>query len=237
MAYLKQKKKTYQFSLANLIHHISDIRNLERIRYVTSHPCDITDELINEHLRNKKLMPYLHLPVQSGSNKILKKMNRNYSRESYIELINKIRHVRNDMAISSDFIVGFPGETDKDFWDTIQLVKEINFASSYSFKYSSRPGTPASLKANTVNDNVKTRRLHILQKILDKQQKDFNKSFVGEKLSVLFEKKGKNKNQFVGKSEYLQPVHVITNESIIGKIAKVNINRKGSFSLHGELIS
>ena len=153
----KSRENKSVYSLSDLIQHISNIEGLQRIRYLTSHPSDITDELIKEHGNNYKLMPYLHLPIQSGSNKILKKMNRKHTKESYIELIKKVRTARNDLAISSDFIVGFPGETNKDFEDTLEVVKEINFASSYSFKYSPRPGTPASLMKNHVKEETKTK--------------------------------------------------------------------------------
>ena len=231
----KSRENKSVYSLSDLIQHISNIEGLQRIRYLTSHPSDITDELIKEHGNNYKLMPYLHLPIQSGSNKILKKMNRKHTKESYIELIKKVRTARNDLAISSDFIVGFPGETNKDFEDTLEVVKEINFASSYSFKYSPRPGTPASLMKNHVKEETKKKRLQILQKELNNQQEIFNNSFLGKELSVLFEKKGKKKNQFVGKSQYLQPVHVISKESIIGEIHNVGIHNKTSHSLHGNL--
>ena len=153
----------------------------------------------------------------------------------YIELIKKARIARSDLAISSDFIVGFPGETNKDFEETLEVVKEINFASSYSFKYSPRPGTPASLMKGHVEEETKTNRLQTLQKELNNQQEIFNNSFLGHKLSVLFEKKGKKTNQFVGKSQYLQPVHVISKESIIGEIHDVGIYNKTSHSLHGNL--
>ena len=231
----KSKETKSKYSLTDLIQHISKIEGLQRIRYLTSHPSDITDDLIEEHGNNHKLMPYLHLPIQSGSNKILKKMNRKHTKESYIELIKKARIARSDLAISSDFIVGFPGETNKDFEETLEVVKEINFASSYSFKYSPRPGTPASLMKDHVEEETKTNRLQILQKELNNQQEIFNNSFLGQKLSVLFEKKGKKTNQFVGKSQYLQPVHVISKESIIGEIHDVGINNKTSHSLHGNL--
>ena len=232
----RTKHKNEKYSLAQLIQHISRIDGLQRIRYITSHPSDITNELIHEHGVNQKLMPYLHLPIQSGSNRILKKMNRRHSKESYIELIKKLREVRSDLAISSDFIVGYPGEKSKDFEDTLEVIRKINFASSYSFKYSERPGTPASLIKNSVTDEIKNQRLKILQKELDEQQVKFNKSFIGHKLSVLFEKKGKKPNQFVGRSQYLQPVHVISKKTVIGQIHDVAIQKRTSYSLHGNLI-
>ena len=227
--------KKIQYNLASLCSDLSKIKNLERIRYITSHPSDMNNELIFEHKKNNKLMPYLHLPIQSGSNKILKKMNRKYTREEYIEIVNNLRYLKPDIALSSDFIVGYPGETQKDFEETLSLVKKIRFASSYSFKYSPRPGTPSSLKNQTSSDKEIEERLRIIQYELNKQQKEFNFSFLGKNLSVLFEKIGKKKNQYVGRSQYLQPVHVISSESLIGKILSVKIEKITSFSLHGSV--
>ena len=224
-----------QYSLADLCNKLAEIDGLERIRYITSHPADMTKELINEHKTNQKLMPYLHLPIQSGSNKILKKMNRKYSKEDYIEIVDEIRTKRHDMALTSDFIVGFPGETDKDFEETLELVKKVKFAGSYSFKYSPRPGTKSSLLNNNINEKIADERLKILQLELNRQQKLFNESFVSKKLSVLFEKEGKKKYQYVGRSQYLQPVHVFANKSVVGKIFDVKIEYSESFSLHGRI--
>ena len=224
-----------RLKLADLIKRISDIKNIERIRYITSHPSDISSELINEHKTNFKLMPYLHLPIQSGSNKILKKMNRGYTQEHYISIVKEIKKVRKDFAVTSDFIVGFPGETDEDFNETLKITEEIDFAASYSFKYSPRPGTPSSLLDEHVPENVSDERLKILQKKLDHSQKVFNNSFIGKKVSVLFEKEGKKINQYVGRSEYLQPVHVISDDPLIGKILDVKINKVEAYSLHGQI--
>ena len=224
-----------RLKLADLIKRISDIKNIERIRYITSHPSDISSELINEHKTNFKLMPYLHLPIQSGSNKILKKMNRGYTQEHYISIVKEIKKVRKDFAVTSDFIVGFPGETDEDFNETLKITEEIDFAASYSFKYSPRPGTPSSLLDEHVPENVSDERLKILQKKLDQSQNVFNNSFIGKKVSVLFEKEGKKINQYVGRSEYLQPVHVISDDPLIGKILDVKINKVEAYSLHGQI--
>ena len=223
------------FTLAMLCSFISKIKGLERIRYITSHPADMTDELIDEHKRNYNLMPYLHLPIQSGSNKILKDMNRRYTKEEYVSIVERLRKARPDIALTSDFIVGFPGEGDKDFDDTMDIIKLLKFAGSYSFKYSPRPGTPAALKNQTVDEKISDRRLKILQNELKKQQRDFNSSCLGKKMSVLIEKKGKKENQFVGRSEYLQPVHVFSKENLSGKIVNITINSLTSFSLHGTI--
>ena len=180
-------------------------------------------------------MPYLHLPIQSGSNKILKKMNRGYTQEHYISIVKEIKKVRKDFAVTSDFIVGFPGETDEDFNETLKITEEIDFAASYSFKYSPRPGTPSSLLDEHVPENVSDERLKILQKKLDQSQNVFNNSFIGKKVSVLFEKEGKKINQYVGRSEYLQPVHVISDDPLIGKILDVKINKVEAYSLHGQI--
>ena len=225
-----------QYNLANLCSDLSEIKNLKRIRYITSHPSDMDNDLILEHKTNMKLMPYLHLPIQSGSNKILKKMNRKYTKEDYTEIIKNLRTARPDIALSSDFIVGYPGETKKDFEDTLKIVKRIKFAGSYSFKYSARPGTPSSTQAQSCCTEELDCRLKILQNELNSQQKEFNNSFLGKKLSVLFEKIGKVKNQFVGRSEYLQPVHVISSKPLIGKILNVRIDKITSYSLHGSIL-
>ncbi len=223
-----------KLNLSQLINEISEIKGIDRIRYITSHPADISMDLINEHKKNMKLMPYLHLPIQSGSDRILKKMNRGYTQKDYISIIDKIKDVRKDFAVTSDFIVGFPGETDNDFLDTLNLTEKVDFAASYSFKYSPRPGTPSAFLEDEVPEDVSHQRLQILQKKLDESQRKFNMSFIGQKLSVLFEKKGKKINQYVGRSQYLQPVHVNSDKSLIGKILDIKINKVESYSLHGE---
>jgi tRNA-2-methylthio-N6-dimethylallyladenosine synthase len=235
-AYHGNYKDGKVWSLARLIEEISKINGIERIRYTTSHPNDMSDDLFEAHAHIKKLMPYLHLPVQSGSNKILKAMNRKHTAESYMEIIAKMRTIRPDIALSGDFIVGFPGEEEQDFQFTLNLVKQINYTSSYSFKYSIRPGTPAGEMENQVDENVKTERLYILQALLSEQQKAFNSSLIGKNIEVLVEKLGKHEGQMVGRSPYLQPVHFISQKSQIGDIIKLRVNKSTSNSLEAEEI-
>ena len=224
--------------LSKLCNLISSISGLERIRYLTSHPNDIKNDLINEHYNNKKLMPFLHLPIQSGSDRILKKMNRNHLRNDYIKLVKKIKSKINNMAFSSDFIVGYPGETENDFDQTIDLIEQVGFASSYSFKYSPRAGTQSSLKhLDIVNEDVSDLRLKKIQRLLNKQQEEFNLNFIDKNEEVLFTDKGKKNNQFVGRTKYLQPVHVLSNVNIIGKKLIVNLENLTSFSFHGKIIN
>lgn len=223
-------------SLAGLIKRLDGIKGLERIRYMTSHPIDMTDELINLHGECDKLMPFLHLPVQSGSNRILKEMNRKHTIEHYLEIIDRLIEKKPDLAISSDFIIGFPGETDKDFEDTMKVIKRVKFSQCFSFKYSPRPGTPASVKMH-VPEDIKTERLRILQEETQKQQLEFNQNCIGKILPVLFEKSGKFENQIVGKSPYLQSVHIKNqNENLMGKIVQVKINDALLTSLSGEAV-
>jgi len=220
-----------------LIKKMAKIEGLERLRYITSHPKDMTEEeIFNVHQQEKKLMPFLHLPVQSGSDRILKMMNRQHSRDFYFKIIDKFREYKSDIAFSSDFIVGYPGETDADFNDTIDLVQKVEYARCFSFKYSPRPGTPASVIGKQVPEEVKSERLEILQNILREQQLKFNKKFEGQSLEVLFEKSGKYTNQYVGKSPYLQSVVVKSNVNLIGKIKNVTVTESGLASLNGELM-
>jgi tRNA-2-methylthio-N6-dimethylallyladenosine synthase len=194
-------------SLAQLVASLSSVEGIERIRYTTSHPRDMSDDLISAHTTIPKLMPYLHLPLQSGSDKILKSMNRGHTAAHYIELIARVRKARPDIAISGDFIVGFPGETEADFQDTIAVAKTIGYASAYSFKYSERPGTPAAERKAQVPDAEKLDRLYRLQAILVQQQTEFNLACVGRIVSVLVEKPGRMAGQMIGRSPYLQSVH------------------------------
>jgi tRNA-2-methylthio-N6-dimethylallyladenosine synthase len=234
-------------SLAKLIEKIATIPQIERIRYTTSHPRDMSDDLIAAHRDIEKLMPFLHLPVQAGSNAVLKGMNRKHTRQDYFKIIEKIRAARPDIGLSSDFIVGFPGETDKDFEDTLDLIKQVGFAQCYSFKYSPRPGTPASDAKVQVEESVKDERLARLQKLLTEQQIVFNSSFEGKTMPVLFEKeapnkKGKNSDaiQLWGKSPHLQSVIVdVSSEEeakkYFGQIANVNILKARPSSLMGKI--
>ncbi|MBI28571.1 MAG: tRNA-2-methylthio-N(6)-dimethylallyladenosine synthase [Alphaproteobacteria bacterium MarineAlpha5_Bin11] len=224
-------------SFSYLINKISEIEKIKRIRYMTSHPLDMHEDLINDHKYNPKLMPFVHMPIQSGSDKILKSMNRKYNVNEYVEIIDKLINARNDIAISSDFIVGFPGETDDDFKKTVELVKKIEFAISYSFSYSSRPGTPASKLSNQIERTVKKERLKILQSVLNKQQKKYNKNFIGKSLDVLIEKKGRHKNQYVGRSIYNQSVFMNSENNIKGDIIKARIDNVTTFALSGNIIN
>ncbi len=244
----KEFNEKTNFDLADLIKEIAKIKNIERIRYTTSHPADMNDSLINAHRDIEKLMPFLHLPVQAGSNQILKAMNRKHSREDYFKIIEKLRKVRPDMGLSSDFIVGFPGETDQDFKQTLDLVEKIGFAQCYSFKYSPRPGTPAHDDNNQVPENIKEERLAELQALLTRQQIAFNKSFENKRMKVLFEKEApksnklsaENKPQIWGKSPWLQSVVVdlpldADIRNYIGKIIDVKIIKSRPSSLFAEL--
>jgi len=222
-------------SLAKLAFLLADIEGVERIRYTTSHPADMGEDLIAAHGELDALMPYLHLPVQSGSNKVLRAMNRKHTAESYVELIGKIRAARPDIAISGDFIVGFPGETDRDFEDTLKLVREVGYASAFSFKYSRRPGTPAAAMPGQVEAAVAEERLHRLQALLDEQRHAFNRATVGRTIPVLFEKPGRHPGQAIGRSPYLQAVFAEGAEPLIGRIAEVTIEAAGNNSLRGAL--
>jgi tRNA-2-methylthio-N6-dimethylallyladenosine synthase len=222
-------------TLARLAYALAEIPGLDRIRYTTSHPNDFTDELIAAHRDLPQLMPYLHLPVQSGSDRILRLMNRKHGRTKYLELIERIRAARPDMALSGDFIVGFPGETDADFEQTMDLVRRVNYASAFSFMYSPRPGTPAATMAAQVPDAVARERLHALQALLTEQQIAFNESQAGRVLPVLFEKKGRHGAQAIGRSPYQQSVHVDDADHLIGRIVPVEIERGQQNSLTGRL--
>jgi tRNA-2-methylthio-N6-dimethylallyladenosine synthase len=222
------------WTLARLIRALAKHEGL-RLRYVTSHPRDMSDELIEEH-REPALMPYLHLPVQSGSDRILKAMNRGHTADHYLRLVERIRAVRPDIALSGDFIVGFPGESDEDFDATLRLVETAGYAGAYSFKYSVRPGTPAAEAKNQIPAAVKAARLKALQELIGKQQNAFNAATVGKVLPVLFEKPGRRKNQAVGRSPYLQPVHVEGAGPLIGRVASVRIEEVQPNSLKGTLV-
>jgi tRNA-2-methylthio-N6-dimethylallyladenosine synthase len=194
--------------LADLIRELAGIDALERIRYTTSHPADMTDALVAAHGEVEKLMPYLHLPVQSGSNRILKAMNRSHTAETYLAIIGKVRSARPDIAISGDFIVGFPGESDEDFEATLRIVDEVRYASAYSFKYSARPGTPAAVMDGQVPGEMMDERLQRLQACIAEHQLAFNRSTVGRETQVLVERSGKRPGQVIGRSPWLQSVHV-----------------------------
>ncbi len=222
-------------NLAHLVSLLSDIDGLERIRYTTSHPNDMSDALIAAHAENAKLMPHLHLPVQSGNDRILKAMNRGHTVADYIRSIEKVRKARPDIGITSDFIVGFPSETDAEFEDTMKLICDVNYASGYSFKYSPRPGTPAAELDTAVPDDVSSERLARLQVLLSRQLHKFNDDCTGKTMSVLLEKLGRESGQIIGRSPYLQSVHVATNQAV-GSLIDVRITGTSTNSLVGEFV-
>ena len=225
-----------EWTLAGLITALAEIEGLERIRFTTSHPTDMTDDLVAAHADCPKLMPYLHLPVQSGSDRILKKMNRRYTSAQYLEVVGRIRSARPDIMLSSDFIVGFPEENEADFEETLELVRTVGFGQSYSFKYSARPGTPAA-ERRQVPSEVAGERLQRLQTLLKQQQRDAQDAMVGRELSVLFERSGRRSGQLAGKSEYLHAVHADGGQEMMGRIGKVRISRSEPNSLSGVLIA
>ena len=220
--------------LAYLVNKVSEIEKLKRIRYMTSHPIDMTDSLIEAHKTNNKLMPFLHLPIQSGSDKILKEMNRKHTVKFYRKIVDKLRTERSDIALSSDFIVGYPSESDKDFEDTMKFVNEVKFVIAYSFMYSQRPGTPAQKKDN-IPIAEKKARLNALQSLLKEQQKKYNKSFIGKNMEILFEKEGRHKNQYIGRSIYNQSVFTESQSNIISKIKNVQILNSTDFALESSV--
>ncbi len=231
------KAESESWDLAKLIRSLAEIDGLDRIRYTTSYPANMTQELIQAHRDVPALMPFIHLPVQSGSNKILTAMNRRHNSYDYYCLADSLRKARPDIGLSSDFIVGFPGESESDFKETINLVEEIGFAQAYSFKYSPRPGTPAASLPGQVSEKEKNERLKHLQDVLKTQQSKFNQDCVNKKISVLFDRFGKKRGQFLGRSPYMQAVHVFSERDIIGKIINVDIIKGNKNSLMGEIKS
>ena len=238
-------------NLGELIRAVDAVDGINRIRYTTSHPRDMDQDLIDVHRDVEACMPYLHLPVQSGSDTILEAMNRKHTREEYFATIDRLRAARPDLALSSDFIVGFPGETDQDFEDTLDLVRRVKYAQAYSFKYSPRPGTPASTIEEQVPEDVKSERLARLQALINEHQLEFNESTLGHEMDVLLEREGKLPGQLLGRSPYLQAVHVdlttadnaldaeadTTYSDFMGKLVRVKIVEAGPNSLKGELVS
>ena len=225
-----------EWSLGDLLCRLAEIEGLARLRYTTSHPRDMDDRLIDAHRDLPKLMPYLHLPVQSGSDRILKAMNRRHTAAEYIALIERIRAVQPDLAISGDFIVGFPGETDADFEDTMRLIEAVGYAQAFSFKYSIRPGTPGAEMDGHVAEDVKAERLEKLQALLFRQQREFAAGCIGKEIDLLLEKPGRMPGQLVGRSPWLQPVNVDAKTSEIGDIIRVRITDAGPNSLFAEAI-
>ena len=226
------KSENKNFRLSYLIRELNKIEGLKRIRYTTSHPNDMTDDLIDCYKDVKKLMPFLHLPVQSGSNKILNKMNRKYTREKYLSIVKKMKDISPNIEFSSDFIVGYPSESDKDFEDTIDLIKEVNFVNSFSFIYNKRPGTPAS-NLESVDTEVQKKRLIIIQSLLEKIQKEKNKKSIGKFKEVLVENRLKNQERFFGRTFDLTPVVFHAKEEDVGKIIDVEIGSCNQNSLFG----
>ena len=234
-AYHGENENKKSADLAYLIEKISEIEEIKRIRYMTSHPNDMTDNLINAHAKNSKLMPFLHLPIQSGSDSILKKMNRKHNREKYLSIVEKLKKKKSDIALSSDFIVGFPGETDEDFDLTMELIKEVEFSIAYSFMFSPRPGTPA-YKLKDLEKDTKKARLSALQSLLKQQQKDYNQSFVGKEIDVLFDRIGRHNNQYIGRSIYNQSVFTKSSSNLIGLEKNVKIVRSTDFALEADIL-
>ena len=225
------------WTLAKLIRQLARVEGLERLRYTTSHPRDMGEDLIAAHGEVAELMPFLHLPVQSGSDRILKAMNRGHTSEHYLSIVERVRAARPDIALASDFIVGFPGETDADFEASMALIKSVGFAQAFSFKYSARPGTPAAAEAKQIPEDVKDARLQALQALIAEQQRRFNRSCAGKTFPVLFDKPGRKAGQALGRSPYLQPVHVEGAAHLIGTLHSVTIENVQSNSLKGVLAS
>lgn len=224
------------WSLGRLIRTLAEIDGVERLRYTTSHPRDVDDELIAAHRDVPELMPFLHLPVQSGSNRILAAMNRKHTVEQYHRIIDRLRAAQPDLALSSDFIVGFPGESDRDFADTLRLVTDIGFVQAYSFKFSARPGTPAATLGEQVPEAVKDGRLAALQQLLAAQQEAFNHTSVGRVFDVLFDRPGRRPGQLLGRSPYMQPVHVADPTLALGDVARVRVTAAHPNSLSAERV-
>jgi tRNA-2-methylthio-N6-dimethylallyladenosine synthase len=224
------------WTLGRLLHRVADIDGLVRIRYTTSHPCDVDDSLIAAHRDLAALMPYLHLPLQSGSDRILAAMNRRHTRADYLRVVDRMRAARADLALSSDFIVGFPGETEEDFRATVAVVDGVGYAGAFSFKYSPRPGTPAATMRQ-VPEETKAERLQRLQAAIDRHQAAFNAACQGRTFDVLLEKPGKRAGQLVGRSPYLQPVQIMAPASLVGEVVAATITEVGSNSLFGTLVA
>jgi len=236
-AYHGEAQDAGEWGLGMLIRALAEVPGLERIRYTTSHPRDVDDALIAAHRDVPQLMPFLHLPVQSGSDRVLAAMNRRHRTDDYRRTVGRLREARADLALSSDFIVGYPGESDDDFRATLDLVREIGFAQAFSFKYSPRPGTPAAVAEDQIPESIKVERLAELQALLQQQQRAFNQSCVGQIMPVLFEKPGRHPGQLVGRSPYLQAVHADASPDRIGEIVPVRIDAAAPNSLGGSIVA
>jgi tRNA-2-methylthio-N6-dimethylallyladenosine synthase len=222
-------------SLGKLLRRLSRVPHILRLRYTTSHPRDMDDDLIAAHAELPALMPYVHLPVQSGSDGILQAMNRKHTRRDYLQVIERLRAARNDLALTSDFIVGFPGETEADFCETLSLIDDVGFAGAYSFMYSARPGTPAADMDDQVPQEEKAERLQRLQAVIARHQRAFNAGFAGRDMDILLEKPGRLPGQLVGRSPYLQAVQVMAPAKLIGSVRNVTVTEVGSNSLFAAL--
>lgn len=235
-AYHGQAADGSTWGLARLLYELAEIDGLDRLRYTTSHPRDMDDELIAAHGKIPQLMPYLHLPIQAGSDRILAAMNRKHTADEYRRIIDRLRDVRPDLAMSGDFIVGFPGESDKDFAETLRLVRDVEYAQAYSFKYSTRPGTPAADAKTQVPETVKSERLQALQQLLNAQQDAFNNRMIGETIPVLLDRKGREPGQLHGRSPYMQSVHITANDRLFSQIVDVKIERAQPNSVTGTMV-
>ena len=234
---LGQNVNAYNFEskkLSDLIFEVSQIKDLKRIRYTTSHPRDFSEDLIQVHKYCEKLMPLIHLPVQSGSNKILKNMNRKHTIEEYLEIIKKLKNIKSNVKFSSDFIIGYPGETEDDFKKTIELMKEVKFINSYSFLYSARPGTPA-FNLDKIDENIAKERLFLFQNLSKKIKTEYRKNLLSKTMTVLFENETKEKNKYFGRDEYFNSVIVESNENLVNKIKKIKIIKINQNTLFGEI--
>lgn len=225
-----------EWGLGQLMAHLAKIEGLSRLRYMTSHPRDMDEDLMRAHRDIPQVMPFMHLPVQSGSDRILEAMNRKHTRQHYLGIIHKLRTYCPDIALSSDFIVGFPGETDQDFQDTLNLVKEVGFSQAYSFKYSPRLGTPGALMDNQIPEEVKAERLERLQDLLFAQQQTFNEGYIGKAVPVLLDRKGRKEGQYLGKTPYAQSVYVEAPDHLYGHCVEVKVEKASSSSLTGGVL-
>lgn len=235
-SYHGEDKNGKERNLAYLLRRLNEIDGLQRLRYTTSYPADVNNELIDCHREIKKLMPYLHLPIQSGSDTILKAMNRRHNLAQYLEIIDRLKQANPELRFSSDFIVGFPGESDEDFAATLDVVDKVQFIQAFSFKYSRRPGTPAALMPNQVEEKVKKERLAILQDKLFGCQLNFNKELVGKIVPVLFESKGRHSGQLIGRTPYMQNLHAEADKSLLNKIVEVRVENATTNSLSGKIV-
>jgi tRNA-2-methylthio-N6-dimethylallyladenosine synthase len=235
-SYHGEDKNGKERNLAYLLNKVAEIDGLERIRYTTSYPADVDDDLILCHKNLTKLMPYLHLPIQSGSDSVLKRMNRRHTRDDYLRVVDKLKEANPNIGMSSDFIVGFPGETDEDFKQTLDVVNRVKYIQAFSFKYSRRAGTPAAIMDNQIEEKVKKERLQILQDLLFDYQTKFNKNSIGKVMPVLFESKGRHKGQLTGRTPYMQNLYAEADNSLINKIVEVRVVDASMNSLSGEVI-